>query len=83
MGEYWLIDPDQQQAEFYRLDEQGQYESQPLDSEGRYYSPVLPGFWLKPAWLWLQPLPHAQDILKLVGAQAYLDYQNRPPCTGL
>jgi Uma2 family endonuclease len=77
--EYWLIDPDQQQAEFYRLNGQSHYESQPLDPASRYYSQVLPGFWLKPAWLWLQPLPAAQDLLKLVGGETYTAYQNQPP----
>jgi Uma2 family endonuclease len=81
--EYWLIDPDQQQAEFYRLNGQDHYESQPLDPASRYYSQVLPGFWLKPAWLWLQPLPAAQDLLKLTGGETYTAYQNRPPRTDL
>ncbi len=76
--EYWLIDPDQQQAEFYRLNNQSQYENQPLDTEGRYYSQALTNFWLKPGWLWLQPLPDAQDLLKLIGGEAYTTYQNRP-----
>jgi Uma2 family endonuclease len=77
--EYWIIDPDQQQAEFYRLTDDGQYQAQPLDLQGRYYSPGLPGFWLKPTWLWLEPLPDAQDILKLIGGSAYTAYQQRPP----
>ena len=81
--EYWLVDPGQQQAEFYRLDDQGHYHSQPLDAENRYTSQVLPGFWLKPAWLWLQPLPDAQDILKLVGGVTFAVYQNRPPRSDL
>ncbi len=76
--EYWLIDPDQPQAEFYQLNNQGQYQRQLLDAEGRYYSQALTGFWLKPAWLWLQPLPAAQDLLKLIGGPAYTAYQNRP-----
>ncbi len=77
--EYWLIDPNLQQAEFYWLNEQGQYHSQPLNTESRYYSHVMPGFWFKPAWLWLQPLPDAQDLLKLIGGKAYTTYQNTPP----
>lgn len=81
--EYWLIDPDQRQAEFYRLNDQGKYQRQSLDSEDRYYSQALTGFWFKPAWLWLQPLPDAQDLLKLVGGEAYTIYQNRPPRSDL
>lgn len=79
MPEYWLIDPSLQQAEFYRLDDQSQYHSQPLDAEQRYVSQALAGFWLKPAGVWLQPLPDAQDILKLVGGETFAAYQNRPP----
>lgn len=81
--EYWLIDPDLQRAEFYRLNDQGLYQSQPLDIENRYYSQALPGFWFKPAWFWLQPLPDAQDLLKLIGGKTYTDYQNRPPRSDL
>jgi Uma2 family endonuclease len=77
--EYWLLDPDQQQADFYRLTIQGSYRSQPLDPQGRYYSAALPGFWLKPAWLWLDPLPSSQDVLKLIGGETYTAFQNRPP----
>ena len=77
--EYWLIDPEQQTAEFYRFDAEGHYQGQVLDSEGRYHSLVIPGLWFKPAWLWLEKLPGAKDILKLVGGEAYIAYQNRPP----
>jgi hypothetical protein len=60
--EYWLIDPDRQQAEFYRLME-GRYRLVYPDSEGLYRSEVLPGFWLEVEWLWQEPLPPILEIL--------------------
>lgn len=41
--EYWLIDPDRQQAEFYRLNKQKRYELIPLDAQGIYRSEVIAG----------------------------------------
>jgi len=68
VAEYWLIDPIRQQAEFYQLDESGRYRTVQPDPGGRYYSKVLPGFWLKPDWLWQQPLPPAiQAVAEIVG----------------
>jgi Uma2 family endonuclease len=71
--EYWLINPLSDQAEFYQLDAQGNYQQVPL-SEGVYHSAVLPGFWLRAAWLWQQPRPYIEPILlDIAGA----DYANR------
>jgi Uma2 family endonuclease len=62
--EYWLIDPDREQAEFYRLDDRGIYQLVPLQ-EGLFQSEVLPGLRLEAAWLWQEPLPPLLSILKL------------------
>lgn len=62
--EYWLIDPDRQRAEFYRLTKQHRYELVPPDAQGVYRSEVIAGFWLKVQWLWQKPLPHVLDVLK-------------------
>lgn len=71
--EYWLFDPRprRQRADFYQLDEQGQYEAIPLDSEGRFHSAVLPGFWLKPAWLRDEQLPTALELLVTIAPQIF------------
>jgi len=61
--EYWLIDPERQQAEFYRLDGRGIYQLVP-PQEGVFRSEVLPGLWLEVAWLWGEPLPPLMDVLK-------------------
>ena len=54
--EYWLLDPERRQAEFYLRGEDGIYRLVPLGSDGIYRSKVLAGLWLKVGWLW-QPLP--------------------------
>jgi len=57
--EYWIIDPrpKRQRAEFYQLDERGQYRPVPAGGDGRYHSRALPGFWLQVDWLWRDELP--------------------------
>jgi Uma2 family endonuclease len=54
--EYWLLDPERQQAEFYLRGEDGIYRLAPVGGDGIYRSKVLSGLWLKVEWLW-QPLP--------------------------
>ena len=56
--EYWLLDPDLHIAEFYRLRE-ARYERVPVGDDGIYRSEVVPGFWVRVEWLWLQPGPLA------------------------
>jgi Uma2 family endonuclease len=58
--EYWLIDPrpGQQQVTLYHLTDAGTYAAIASDEQGRCHSTVLPGFWLRPAWLWQEPLPN-------------------------
>jgi len=62
--EYWLIDPERQHAEFYRLNKQHRYDLISPDDQGIYRSHVIPGFWLKVGWLWQRPLPRVLDVLK-------------------
>lgn len=65
--EYWLIDPDRQQAEFYRLAETGRYQLQMPDADNRFASFVLPGFWLRVDWLWQESLPKVLDVARQLG----------------
>ncbi|MDX1520631.1 MAG: Uma2 family endonuclease [Anaerolineae bacterium] len=60
--EYWIIDPrpHQQQADFYRLGDDGEYHDVSVEADGRFYSQVLPNFWLSVAWLWQEPLLNPQ-----------------------
>ncbi len=57
--ECWLIDsrPNRQRADFYRLDEQGNFRLFGTEDDERINSVVLPGFWFKPAWLWAAETP--------------------------
>ncbi len=72
VGEYWIIDPRpfQQQVDFYVRDADGRFAPAPLDDDGVYTSPVVPGFRLRPTWLWATPLPNAQRILAELLADA-------------
>jgi Uma2 family endonuclease len=62
--EYWLLDPERQQAEFYLRGDDGIYRLVLLGSDGIYRSRVLAGLWLKVEWFW-QPLPPPiMDVLR-------------------
>ena len=66
--EYWIIDPrpGKQRADFFRLDDEGDYYLFATEDDERVTSQVISGFWLKPAWLWqadaLNPLTCALQI---------------------
>jgi Uma2 family endonuclease len=55
--EYWLIDPERKQAEFYLLDSKRIYKLANLDAKGIFHSKALPGVWVDPDWFWRKPLP--------------------------
>ncbi|GIV21542.1 MAG: hypothetical protein KatS3mg023_3293 [Armatimonadota bacterium] len=61
--EYWLIDPQKQQAEFYVLDAAGRYALQAKGGSGEYRSKVLEGLWLRIEWLW-NPPPEIEVLKK-------------------
>jgi Uma2 family endonuclease len=65
--EYWLVDPQRRQAEFYHLGERGTYEAVLPDIQGRFESRVLPGLWIQVEWLWQDPLPPLLGVLKQWG----------------
>lgn len=52
--EYWVIDPrvGRRRADFYRLDDEGAYDLYATEDEERVETAILPGFWLRPSWLW-------------------------------
>lgn len=64
MREYWLIDPEARQADFFHLDDQGVYQPAPVGRDGVYRSGVLPGVWLRVEWLWQEPLPTEMSVLR-------------------
>ena len=56
VAEYWIIDPLVRRVRCYRLGNDGKYHAI-RPREGRIESLVIPGFWLKPTWLWRASLP--------------------------
>ncbi|MBN1886742.1 MAG: Uma2 family endonuclease [Thermoflexales bacterium] len=68
--EYWLIDPQAQWAEFYRLYE-GHYRLAFEGQAGQYQALSMPGFWLRVEWLWQDPLPDIDDVLLEIGGEVY------------
>jgi Uma2 family endonuclease len=69
--EYWLIDPIQRRAEFYRLVE-GRYELVPFEQNRIFRSTALEGFWLDVEWLWQEPLPLVEEVMLDVGGEVYV-----------
>ncbi len=61
--EYWLIDPEREQAEFYHLAADGRYATLPVE-DGIVRSLVLPGLWLRVDWLWQESLPPLLGVLR-------------------
>ena len=72
--EYWLIDPLQRRAEFYRLHE-NRYELVPLERNQIFRSTAMEDFWLDVfasltdafglrEWLFAEPLPKSYEILQ-------------------
>lgn len=64
--EYWLFDPQRQQADIYVLGPDKLYHRNPLDEQGRIFSTLLPGFALLPTILWENEYPQGAALLKLV-----------------
>jgi Uma2 family endonuclease len=60
--EYWIVDEMEQRVALLRLTAGGAYrEVRPR--KGILHSKVVPGFWLRPEWLWQDPLPEELDVL--------------------
>jgi Uma2 family endonuclease len=54
--EYWIVDEVDEIVTWYRLGPKGKYrEVRPR--KGVLRSEAIPGFWLRPDWLWQKPLP--------------------------
>jgi Uma2 family endonuclease len=67
--EYWIIDPASEVMDSYHLTEAGAYEQIAAQSD-RIASLVVPGFFVKPDWLWCLPAPQLLELqreLKIIG----------------
>jgi Uma2 family endonuclease len=65
--EYWLIDPERRQVEFYQLGTDGRYRAAVVGATGTYESRVLEGLRLPVEWLWQDPLPDETEALRSLG----------------
>lgn len=64
--EYWVIDPPQQEALFYRMNANGTYDQQ--SPQAYYETPLLPGLRLHIPTLWADDLPLPPAIVKTIAA---------------
>jgi Uma2 family endonuclease len=62
--EYWLIDYERKQAEFYVLGKDGIYQLSQADENKIYRSKALKNLELNVNWLWQKKLPSLLDVLK-------------------
>ena len=63
--EYWIIDPLDHRTTFYRL-RQGRFEEVPLRNGRIFCSEALPGFWIRTAWFFQNPLPDDLECLEQI-----------------
>lgn len=61
--EYWIIDPMQRRVEAHTLSPSEHYQPIALE-DGRLLSSVVPGFYLRPEWLWRARPPKVSTVLK-------------------
>lgn len=66
VSEYWLIEPEREQVELYRLGANRCYYTV-LPQEGKLHSIVMEGLSLRPDWLWATPHPRILAVLKEAG----------------
>ncbi|HYG78018.1 MAG TPA: Uma2 family endonuclease [Planctomycetota bacterium] len=64
--EYWIIDPLAGNLEVYALARNRHY-VRLVEKAGKFESKVVPGFYLRPEWLWSDPLPNVFKLLKEMG----------------
>ncbi len=72
--EYWVVDPrpGRERADFWVLD-RGRYRAIAFGDDGTYRCSVLPGFWLKTAWLVPGAMPDPLRALgEMVGPEALI-----------
>lgn len=64
--EYWVLDPLAERVEAYSLSEANGY-VRIEETKGVVASVVVPGFYLRSAWLWGEQLPKVLDTLRELG----------------
>jgi len=66
--EYWIVDPLSKHVEAFALGKEKHFIQLP-EKSGKVSSKSLPGFFLKPEWLWSEPLPTVFKLLKEMGVK--------------
>jgi Uma2 family endonuclease len=61
--EYWVVDPGAEVMEAYRLSSNGMFEQIP-EQDDRLTSQIVPGFFMRPDWLWQSPPPPLLGVLR-------------------
>ncbi len=64
--EYWVLDPASNAQEAYSLSADGTYKRIEI-VDGKINSIVVPGFFVKPEWVWRTPRPSVLDLLPELG----------------
>jgi len=64
--EYWIIDEMEEKVTLLRLGSDGKYREERARG-GVLRSQVLPGFWIRPEWLWQRPRQKAMILDQLLG----------------
>jgi Uma2 family endonuclease len=67
VAEYWIVDEIEKRVSLLRLDSRGRYR-EVKERQGELHSQVVPGFWIRPAWLWQDPLPVRQEVYQEIMA---------------
>jgi Uma2 family endonuclease len=63
--EYWIVDEPEKRLRLRCLGRDGKYR-EARSRKGALHSKVLPGFWIRPEWLWQNPLPVKARILQQI-----------------
>ena len=66
--EFWLIDPDRKQVEWYSLGDDKLFHVVAAQ-DGVFHSRVLDGLWIEEAWLWHDDVPELSAVFALWGVQ--------------
>lgn len=77
VGEYWIIDPLSDRLDLYLLHDGKFREARP--EQGRLSSGILPGFYVRPSWLFGETLPKVRDCLAEIEAAPQKPAQPQPP----
>lgn len=66
IAEYWVVDPNHEAFEVYRLNSEQKYQVVPV-VDGQIHSEVIAGFWLRHEWFATEHRPSEMEVLKTLG----------------